>query len=140
MARDYRKGMAKYRLVLSDAEFIWRFCLHVLPKGFVRIRHYGILSSSKKKIILPIVRVQVGIATTKREPGPILHGRCPVCKKGQLVTLLVFDNRGRQNIGSRNLKINIKDPKTKQLYSFNGQPLPKLKVFDRIGALSLIHI
>ncbi|TYP69666.1 IS91 family transposase, partial [Aquimarina intermedia] len=44
--KDYRRGGAKYKLILPDAEFIRRFCLHILPKGFTRIRHYGILSSS----------------------------------------------------------------------------------------------
>jgi hypothetical protein len=94
LAKDYRKGGAKYGLSLSDAEFIRRFCLHILPKGFVRIRHYGILSSSKKKSVLPIVRAQIGAPMVKMELGPILHGRCPTCKKGRLVTLMAFGSRG----------------------------------------------
>lgn len=93
-AKDYRHGGKKALLRLTDEEFIRRFCLHILPKGLVRIRHYGILSSSKKKTVLPIVRDQVGAATVKRDPGPILHRRCPTCKKGRLVTLMTFDSRG----------------------------------------------
>ena len=44
--KDYRKGDEKKEMTLSNVEFIRRFSLHILPKRFVRIRHYGILSSS----------------------------------------------------------------------------------------------
>ena len=45
--KDYRRnGQARYRtMTLSADEFIRRFLLHVLPKGFHRIRHYGLLAS-----------------------------------------------------------------------------------------------
>ena len=42
--KDYRKRGQKTILTLTTKEFIRRFQLHVLPKGFTRIRHYGILS------------------------------------------------------------------------------------------------
>ncbi len=45
-AKDYRKGGQKHLITLTPQEFIRRLCLHILPKGFVRIRHYGILASS----------------------------------------------------------------------------------------------
>jgi len=45
--KDYRHGGRRSLLRLTDAEFIRRFSMHILPKGFVRIRHYGILSSSR---------------------------------------------------------------------------------------------
>ncbi len=93
-AKDYRKGGAKYSLGLSDAEFIRRFSLHILPKGFVRIRHYGILSSSKKGIVLPRLMAEMGRCTPKEKPPPILHRRCPRCKEGTLVTVFMFDSRG----------------------------------------------
>ena len=44
LAKDYRRGGTKYLLSLSEEEFIRRFSLHILPRGFTRIRHYGILS------------------------------------------------------------------------------------------------
>lgn len=75
--RDYRHGSKKSLLRLSDTEFIRRFALHILPKGFVRIRHYGILSSSKKKQLLPRITEQIGGVriTVKREP--LQHNVCP---------------------------------------------------------------
>jgi Putative transposase/Transposase zinc-binding domain len=49
--KDYRRnGQARYRtMTLSGDEFIRRFLLHVLPKGFHRIRHYGLLASATCK-------------------------------------------------------------------------------------------
>jgi hypothetical protein len=93
-AKDYRKGGAKQLLGLSDAEFIRRFSLHVLPKGFVRIRHYGILSSTKKKIVLPLLMAEMVQPPPKQESPPISHRRCPRCKVGTLVTVFMFDGRG----------------------------------------------
>lgn len=93
-AKDYRKGGAGQLLSLSDAEFIRRFSLHVLPKSFVRIRHYGILSSSKKKIVLPLLKAEMSRCTPMDKPPPILHRRCPRCKAGTMVTVFMFDSRG----------------------------------------------
>jgi len=95
-AKEYRHGGKKVNLTVSAQEFIRRFALHILPKGFTRIRHYGILSSSWKKEKLP--RLQAELSTEKMEPvkteQPLLHRRCPVCKKGRLHTILLFHDRG----------------------------------------------
>ncbi len=42
--KDYRHGSQVRVMTLSAEEFLRRFCLHVLPKGFVRIRFYGFLA------------------------------------------------------------------------------------------------
>ena len=49
--KDYRiEGPGRYKtMTVAPAEFIRRFMLHVLPKGFHRIRHYGLLARSKAK-------------------------------------------------------------------------------------------
>ena len=49
--KDYRvEGPERYKtMTVAPGEFIRRFLLHVLPKGFHRIRHYGLLASSKTK-------------------------------------------------------------------------------------------
>jgi hypothetical protein len=95
-AKDYRHGDKKIVLTLSTQEFIRRFGLHILPKGFTRIRHYGILSSSWKKEKLPQLQAELAaktpaILTTEK---PLLHRQCPSCKKGRLHTVLLFDARG----------------------------------------------
>jgi len=108
-AKDYRRAGRKVDLTLSSQEFIRRFALHILPKGFTRIRHYGILSSSWKKEKLP--KLQDELATVKMEPvktiQPLLHRRCPVCKKGRLHTILLFNDRGPPE----NWRVLLKDRK-----------------------------
>lgn len=47
--KEYRNGGKKTALPLDNKEFIRRFSMHILPKGFTRIRHYGILSGIWKK-------------------------------------------------------------------------------------------
>jgi hypothetical protein len=102
-AKDYKRKGKKYLCKLTQTEFIRRFALHILPKGFVRIRHYGILSSaSKKQGLSKIKAVKQGQNTSanatkdtfviKEEPNQ--NRTCPKCKKGKLVTLLLFDQRG----------------------------------------------
>jgi len=78
-------------------EFIRRFCLHILPKAFVRIRHYGILSSTAKakaivKIRKQLPAIKTQVIKTKATPfNPIV---CPCCKKETMQTLMNFDHRG----------------------------------------------
>lgn len=68
-------------LRLSIEEFIRRWLLHVLPKGFARIRHYGYLSSAAKKTRL---RVRLLLGGTLGEPEPKLpepqQHCCPKCQ------------------------------------------------------------
>lgn len=97
--KDYRKGGQKTTLTLSTKEFIRRFQLHILPKGFTRIRHYGFLSSSWKKEKLPLLQLQLRdknlahiITFAVQEKS--LHRCCPSCKKETLITLFTFDSRG----------------------------------------------
>jgi hypothetical protein len=92
-AKDYKKGGASHTIPLSKHEFLRRFALHILPKGFVRIRHYGILSSATKKKVKTLVDQQIGSARVKKQE-PIKHRICFVCKTGQLVTIQMFDARG----------------------------------------------
>ena len=93
MAKDYRHGGKKQPVSLRDAEFIRRFCFHILPKGFTRIRHYGILSSSLKSSILPILQEQLGLINICIKEAS-KHRICPSCQKGELITIRYFDNRG----------------------------------------------
>jgi len=56
--KDYRSEAKKCEMTLEAMEFVRKFAMHILPKGFVRIRHYGILSSTSKKITIPCIRLQ----------------------------------------------------------------------------------
>lgn len=102
--KDYRDASKVKRMTLQPIEFIRRFSLHILPRGFVRIRHYGILSSSRKQQILPLLHQQLEsryefpedkswkqISTERLGYNP---DACPVCKKLAMVTVFNFDRRG----------------------------------------------
>ena len=91
--KDYRDHDRHKVMALSGEELIRRFLLHILPKGFVRIRHYGILASSLKNKLRELVEQQIGKATIKERP-PLKYRICYTCGKGQLVTLITFDARG----------------------------------------------
>ena len=73
--------------------------MHILPRGFVRIRHYGILSSTSKIKSLPILRAQmpeqrVPPAVEQRKVEPNRKGQCPDCKTQTLVTVKILPKRG----------------------------------------------
>ena len=93
MAKDYRHGGKKHFITLSDREFIRRFSLHILPKGFTRIRHYGILSSSLKKAAIETIKDQIGEIRLE-EKEHLGHRMCPVCRTHQMQTIYCFNNRG----------------------------------------------
>ena len=60
--KDYAHGNRKRVMSLSASEFVRRFLLHVLPAGFVRIRHYGILSNRHRHEDLALCRELLGAA------------------------------------------------------------------------------
>ena len=71
--------------------------MHILPKGFVRIRHFGLLSSTSKRLHLQNVLQQLGTPRFKTKVVALQHLLCPTCKKGTLRTVYQFDNRGPPN-------------------------------------------
>jgi hypothetical protein len=68
--KDYRRdGHARYRtMTLAVDEFIRRFLLHVLPKGFHRIRHYGLLASAGCKANIAHARQLIAVPTPALDP------------------------------------------------------------------------
>lgn len=92
--KNYRKGGKKETCTLPKQEFIRRFATHILPKGLVRIRHYGILSTTGKRKYQVAIREQTGTVKLKDKREPIKLGLCPTCKKGKLLTIAIFQDRG----------------------------------------------
>ena len=69
--RDYAHGNKTKVMRLPVEEFIRRFLLHVLPKGFMRIRHYGLLANRHRTEHLAACRAALDAPTpTPREPKP----------------------------------------------------------------------
>jgi hypothetical protein len=69
--KDYAHGKRKRVMKLSASEFVRRFLLHVLPRGFVRIRYYGLLSNRHREQELKLCRQLLAEAVaTPAEPWP----------------------------------------------------------------------
>ncbi len=82
-------------MTLDGLEFIRRFSLHILPKRFVRIRHYGICSSSAKLKSALVIKAQLPAPLPKLIDIlkklvrlPYNPNQCPCCKKETMKTLL----------------------------------------------------
>ena len=81
-------------MTLTHKEFIRRFSLHILPKRFVKIRHYGFLSSTWKRQKLQLLQEKLKVKVLEKvEKKPFLP-KCPCCKTGNLHRIAVFDQRG----------------------------------------------
>jgi putative transposase/transposase-like zinc-binding protein len=96
--KDYRSRRPR-SLQLSLAEFTRRFLLHVLPKGFVRIRHYGFLANAGRGHLLTRCRRALGqILEPESEPNDTPEclpdafpaRLCPICHRGFLVCIEVL--------------------------------------------------
>jgi hypothetical protein len=98
--KDYRRDGPERQSVMTLAtdEFIRRFLTHVLPRGFHRIRHYGLLASSSRKTNLALARALLEIADPPAEAvleEPIdLKPPCPCCG-GHMIIIETFE-RWRQ--------------------------------------------
>ena len=66
--RDYRRGNRNKIMTLSVCEFIRRFLLHVLPPGFMRIRHFGFLANRCRREKLALCRAALEQETPEKPP------------------------------------------------------------------------
>jgi Putative transposase/Transposase zinc-binding domain len=98
--KDYAHGHRQRVLKLSAVEFVRRLMLHVLPGGFPRIRHYGLLANRHRRAKLALCRQLLGsaVATDPEladEPRDAREGLsaitptrvCPVCGAGRMVVV-----------------------------------------------------
>ena len=96
--KDYKHGSVKKEMTLDACEFIRRFSMHILPKSLVRIRHYGILSSTSKKAAAIIIKEQLPEAPkhliTRPVSQPYNPKQCPCCNKETMETVIRFNRRG----------------------------------------------
>lgn len=92
--KDYRQNGSKKQMTLMHQEFIRRFALHILPKRFVKIRHYGFLSSTWKRQKLKVLQEKLKVKVLEKQEKKLLIRKCCCCKVGTLHTIVVFDQRG----------------------------------------------
>lgn len=92
LAKDYKQAGKWKKITVSGVEFIRRYLMHVPPKRFVRVRHYGLLSARSKNTKIPLCRNLIGCQKYLSElkgldAGEILlrlYGfdihKCPCCR------------------------------------------------------------
>jgi hypothetical protein len=83
--KDYAHGNKQRKMTLTTDEFLRRFLLHVLPRGFVRIRHFGLLAHRQRGEHIARCRLllqsQNSLHTSAPVPAPsvAVHRLCPLC-------------------------------------------------------------
>jgi hypothetical protein len=95
--KDYQRGNRQRIMTLEAVECIRRFLLHVLPRGFKRMRHYGFFANGVRTVKLPLWRRLLGQAPLRppavssigdtAKPVPALLPRsdvCPACHVGRM--------------------------------------------------------
>jgi Putative transposase/Transposase zinc-binding domain len=101
--KDYAHGGRQGIMTLDSVEFVRRFLMHVLPSGFVRVRHYGLLANRHRQEKLARCRELIGAAKTPQadtvptEPAPVKPPAsettvtptrvCPQCGSGRMVVI-----------------------------------------------------
>ena len=97
--RDRKNNNEKKTMNLDADEFIRRFLLHVLPKGFMKIRYFGFLSNMKKKGCIQIIRklleCKAELVEQGKETAQEIMQRvtgiditcCPKCQKGKMIKI-----------------------------------------------------
>jgi hypothetical protein len=97
--RDYRDNSKQKLMTITAEEFIRRFLMHILPRKFVKIRHYGILSNRSRKLKLEKCKRIIGVVSSIKKKSIsnlstvelilMLTGKditqCPCCKTGKML-------------------------------------------------------
>ena len=84
--KDYAHGNKQKKMTIAATEFLRRFFQHILPKGFVRIRHFGFLANRQRSALLKLCRdllrfePVIAVAATSAIELPL----CPACRRGRL--------------------------------------------------------
>jgi len=104
--KDYAEGARSKTMTLGVAEFVRRFCLHLLPKGFVKIRHFGFLSNRQRQRRVAQARTLLppipSSAPDASEPNSATAGEseappgvvCPHCGSRRLWLVEIVPARG----------------------------------------------
>jgi len=84
--RDYAHGNKQKKMTVAATEFLRRFLQHALPKGFVRIRHFGFLANHQRKALLKLCRdlLRFEPASAAAPTSAVELPLCPACRRGRL--------------------------------------------------------
>jgi hypothetical protein len=97
--KDYRREGKQREMTLPVEEFARRFLRHVLPRGFVRVRHYGLLANRgreqklracRRLLLAEPARIRQSAAASEEQPR-----RCPACGEGVMRAVEAIARRPR---------------------------------------------
>ena len=94
--KDYRDNSNQKLMTLSGVEFLRRFALHILPRGFVKIRYFGILTSAYRQQVESLKTKPDIFQLTETKPERIarLTGhhpcKCSKCKTGTMIPVEII--------------------------------------------------
>ncbi len=83
--RITQPGSKQKVMTVSADEFLRRFLIHVLPKGLVRIRHFGLFANRNRSVSLLRCRFLLNAAAPPQQPAPTAQIKCPLCAEPMLV-------------------------------------------------------
>jgi Putative transposase/Transposase zinc-binding domain len=101
--KDYADGHHIKPLILTGVEFIRRFLLHLLPPGFTKIRHYGLLGNNRRKQRVALARTALQTSPLRFEPkkleptatSPPPSILCPHCQSTEVRCIGRIDSSGK---------------------------------------------
>lgn len=121
--KDYRQGGVLRELTLAGTEFVRRLALHILPPGFTKIRHYGILGNNRRAKDIPLARAALEHSpwwmesappqTITPPPPPPEPATCPRCGGEDLICVGRLESNGRflpLQRGARRLRLFAGEP------------------------------
>jgi hypothetical protein len=103
--KDYGADHRQREMTLAGVEFVRRWLQHVLPRGFVKVRHWGLLANGQRAERLELSRrllwgewVAQGMGKVlAREAQPQEKPRCPCCGVGELVAVEILPRPGQED-------------------------------------------
>jgi hypothetical protein len=107
--KDYADGSRLKTLSLAGTEFIRRFLLHLLPPGFTKIRHYGLLGNNRRRQRIPLAKTALEKSPLRFHPKPVTPPTtptfppptCPHCQSPQLQCIGRVHPSGRVSLFAR---------------------------------------
>ena len=111
--KDYRQNSTTKTMTLTAMEFLRRFCLHILPPKFVKIRHYGFLANRAKQKLkmeqfkkgkLPTPKQKLDYKIIAKTQLGFDVDQCPCCKTGRMIRIMNFDTNTPPIINDKRYK------------------------------------
>jgi len=111
--KDYRQNSTTKTMTLTAMEFLRRFCLHILPPKFVKIRHYGFLANRAKQKLkmeqfkkgkLPTPKQKLDYKIIAKTQLGFDVDQCPCCKTGRMIRIMNFNTNAPPIINDKRYK------------------------------------